>query len=217
MTRINSDRRIALGPDIDADHVDRRRQQPRDQPGDQKPGHRLLGNHRVDHHQDAGRDQRGEGSRRRDAAGAEALVVAEPDHLGHGDLGEHRGVDDGRAAGSTKGRGGECRRHRQPAWQPAQPVMRGPVEVGGQARLGRQRAHQDEQRDHRQGEGIGGAERNRRELRPGSVRSDGEIHAEQAAEAQRDPDMNTHRQHQGHHRHHDDTGRSRIEHAPRPS
>ena len=148
-----------LGDGVDAGHVERRRQETRHQPRHQQQRHRLFGQDGVDDHQDARRNERGERAGGRDAAGAEAAVVAEGGHLRQRHLGEDGGVDHGGPAGRAESGRCERRRHGEPAGQPAQPVVGRAVKVGRQPRLGRQRAHQDEQRNDREREGVRGAER----------------------------------------------------------
>ena len=103
--------------DHDHDHVDGGGEQPGNDAGDQQLGDRDLGEHAVEHEQDARRDQRIERAAARDRAGGEPLVVAVLEHFRHRELRHRGGGGDARAGRRAEARAGPVGRDRKPAGQ----------------------------------------------------------------------------------------------------
>ncbi len=110
-----------------------------------------LGKDAVDHqdtrrrNQDAGRAACG------DRAGCKRVLVAELAHRRVGHLGEGRGGGDRRAADRPEARAGDDGGHGEAAAFVPEKGVGGVVELLGHARTHHEIAHEDEERDHRQG------------------------------------------------------------------
>ena len=147
---------------------------------------------------------------------AQAHVVAEARHLRHRHAREHRRIDDRRARrGAERGRR-HHRRHGEPAAQVAEPHVGGAEEIRGDRRHRGEGAHQDEERNHRQREGVGGAERDGADLRERRIRPHGEVDADESSEAERHADVHSEREPQEQQGHHDPARDLRRQEAPCP-
>ena len=135
--------------DDDGD-VDDRREDARQEAGEQQLGDRLFHEDGVDHQDRGGRDQRGQRATGRNDRRRQALGIADLQHLGDGDAGEDRGrCDRGAGDGGKAGRG-EDRADRHAAGQPAEPALGRLEQLAGEAGIEGEKADQDEGRQHRE-------------------------------------------------------------------
>ena len=144
------ERRIEPAADHDHDHVGGGGEQPGNDAGNQQLGDRDLGEHAVEHEQDARRDQRIERAAACDRAAGEALVVAVLEHLRHRELRHRGGGGDAGTGRRTEARAGPVGRDREPAGQSAEPGVGRAVKPRADARVACDRAHQQEHRDRGQ-------------------------------------------------------------------
>ena len=131
----------------DVDDVEGCEEEARDDAGHEQIADADLGRQAVDDHDDAGRNQGGEGARRADGADAELLVVAEAEHLGEGDQAEHDDLAAHDAGHSGHDHGDDDGLHSDAASEVAGEDRHGVEQVLGDAGLFQDRGHQHEEGD----------------------------------------------------------------------
>ena len=181
--------RIAPGHPRDGEAEQPRRHDARQNAGREELADIGLGHDAVDHHDHRRRDQDAERAARGNGTGGERVLVAELAHRRVGHLGEGRGGGDRRAADRPEARARDDGGHGEAAALVAEEGVGGVVELLGHARAHDEIAHEDEQRDHRQGireAGLVGGLRDHRRRRA-------EIHLQGEAEETHDPHGEGHR------------------------
>ena len=139
-----------VSDDRDGDHVHRDGEDAGQDAGDEQLADVLLGDQAVDREHGGGRDHDAERAAGRDHAGRERLRIAEAPHLGIRHLGEGRGGRDRGAADRREAAAGRDGGNAEPAAQMAEEGIGGAEQLAAHARGGGERAHQQEQRDHRE-------------------------------------------------------------------
>ena len=136
--------------DGDRHHVHHHGEDAGDDAGDEQLADVLLGDQAVDREHGRRRDHDAERAAGRDHAGRERLRIAVAAHLRIGDARERRGGRDRRAADRGEAAAGRDGGDAEPAAQMAEEGVGGAEQLAAHARRGRERAHQQEQRDDRE-------------------------------------------------------------------
>ena len=132
------------------DHIERRKQKSGDQRRGEQLGERLFRDQRVDREDHRGRDQDAERAGGGHRAGGDRVVVAMAAHLGDRDTRERRRSGDRRAADGAERRAGANRGVGKRAAEPREHGVGRFEELARHAGARGDRAHQDEERHHRE-------------------------------------------------------------------
>ncbi len=144
---LDRSRRARLDAHIDRDRqdIEHRREQRREDGGDENLVDRGLGQHGIEHHDARRRDQRAERAAGGDAAGRELRRVTAVAHLRHGDGADGRRGRQRRAGDGAESSAASDRRDGETAAAPREKRMRQTIGIGREpGRRGKAALHQEE-------------------------------------------------------------------------